>query len=61
MKLYDVSKKIIEELLKDANRDGKQEIIRKIPDHKYPIKIVFDIQKNINIVITVYPLKRGLR
>ena len=43
MKLYDVSKKIIEELLKDANRDGKQEIIRKIPDHKYPIKIVFDI------------------
>lgn len=61
MNLYHIMEESIEKILPDEKKEGKQEIIKKLSDHEYPIKVVFDVQKDLITIVTVYPLKRGLQ
>jgi len=61
MNLYRITEESVEKILRDAKKDGKQEIIGNVSGHKYPIKVVFDIQGDYITIVTVYPLKRGLQ
>lgn len=62
MILYHITEATVKNILRDVKGNyGKQEIIKEVTGHKYPIKIVFDIQRDFITIITVYQLKRGLQ
>jgi len=59
-KLYKISESVVKQILASSKlSDGKHEIIENVSGHKYPIKIVVDVEKDIITVITNYPLKKG--
>ena len=58
-KLYGISEALVSEILTKMNlQPGENEIIKNI-GHKYPLKIVVSVEKDIATVITNYPLKKG--
>ena len=58
-KLYSIQESIVEQVITEANlTDGENEIIRDLPDFKYPLKIVASLEGEIVTVITNYPLKK---
>jgi len=60
-KLYNISESIVEEImLKLDLENGKHEIITEVLGFKYPLKLVVDVNDNKIIVITNYPLKKGV-
>ena len=60
VKLYDIQESTILEILSKADlSNGVHEIIREIPGHKLPLKIVVSVEGKIATVITNYPLKKG--
>ena len=61
-KLYDIPTSVVTDAIKETRlSDGRQEIVRKVVDLKYPLKIVLEVTGNIVTIITTYPLKKGLR
>ncbi len=67
MNLYNISEEsvsaIIDQRLQDpGSGDGKYEVVENAfsEDHDYPIKVIFSKEKELVIVITAYPLKRGV-
>ncbi|MBF8276926.1 MAG: hypothetical protein HW390_1999 [Candidatus Brocadiaceae bacterium] len=60
-KLYKISEDIIIKMLegKELNH-GNQEIIEVVEGFKYPLKVVVDVESDIIMVITNYPLKKGV-
>ncbi len=68
MDLYGISEttilSIIENQIEVSDvREGQHEIVAKevVTKHGYPIKVVFSHEGKEIIIITAYPLKRGLR
>ncbi len=67
-KLYDLPEADVSSVIQHQNPqlefpEGKHEIISetKFSKHGYPIKVVFSCESGKIIVITAYPLKRGLK
>ncbi len=61
-KLYNIPESVVENILKSLNlKNGEHEIVRKISEFKYPLKIVVVVEKSIITVITNYPLKKGIK
>ena len=59
-KLYGIPESIITDIVRGINlEEGEQEIIKSVEGFKYPLKIVVSVEKNLAIVITSYPLKKG--
>ena len=64
-----LSKKIDKEIILEAvqkmvlrhDKKGEFENIVNDDNFKYPIKIVFSIENDYIVIITVYPVKRGLK
>ena len=65
MRLYRISEEIVNLVLKksvEINHIGdKKEAIATIKNFKYPLKVVFREFEDKIIIITVYPLKKGLK
>lgn len=40
---------------------GRQEIMVEVDGFKFPLKIVVDIENDIMVVVTCYPVKRGIK
>ncbi len=62
MKLYDIPEKVVQEIVEkefDQEKD-KQVIIKQVKRFKYPLKIILKKENDTFLIITVYPLKRGL-
>ena len=58
-KLYGLSLPTIENILAQRNfSSGKYEIVQEVPGQKFPVKIVFSVQKDTVTVITNYLLKK---
>jgi hypothetical protein len=66
MSLYNISEDMVlgivnRNIMSSDIRIGKHEIVEQIEGKPvYPIKVVFSLEKNEIIVITAYPLKKGL-
>lgn len=59
-KLYEIPEKTIIDILnKTKFKSGEHEIIRPVPEMKYPLKIVVSVKGNLITIITNYPLKKG--
>jgi hypothetical protein len=52
---------IINILKKTALSPGTHEIIQKVKGFKHPLKIVVAVKKDIIMVVTSHPLKKGLK
>jgi len=68
MNLYNIPEEtvcaVIESRLRNSGlEDGKHEILEEEvgPQYRYPLKVVFLVSQNRITVITVYPLKKGLK
>ena len=63
MKLYDIQEKIITDALSDIQMKeaGRREIIKSISGFQFPMKIVFEIKEDEVMIVTAYPLKKGLK
>ncbi len=68
MDLYGISETTILSIIENQIgvsdvREGQHEIVAKevVTKHGYPIKVVFSREEKEIIIITAYPLKRGLR
>jgi hypothetical protein len=58
-KLYRIPEEIILSILRTVPQvPGKNEVIKKLDDFKYPIKIVYFIEEDNLFVILNYPLKK---
>ena len=64
MRLYDLTEKIIVDVIKSGERkvqqSGKIEYTLIVNSFLYPVKVVCKEEANEIIVITCYPLKKGL-
>lgn len=59
-KLYGIPESSVLTILANMNmRQGEHEIIKKVADMAYPLKIVVYVEKDTITVITSYPLKKG--
>lgn len=59
-KLYGISETTITNILTNLRlHQGGHEIIRDVAGLKYPLKIAVSVEKDLIIVITNYPLKKG--
>ncbi|MFQ5686782.1 MAG: hypothetical protein ACE5GV_08995 [Candidatus Scalindua sp.] len=59
-KLYKIPETTVSNILKNMKlTQGKHEILKKINELKYPLRIVIDVKDDIITVITNYPLKKG--
>ncbi|MEW6066991.1 MAG: hypothetical protein AB1610_01645 [Nitrospirota bacterium] len=48
------------DILKSMNlHQGEHEIIRDVPEFKYPLKIVVFVEEDLTTIVTNYPLKKG--
>jgi len=68
MKLYNLSEQDVFSIIEHRNPkllfpEGKHEIIGEtiLTKQGYPIKVIFSSERGKIIVITAYPLKKGLR
>lgn len=68
MNLYKIAEETISAIIYHwlqelGSGDGKYEVVEKVlsAQHDYPLKVVFSKEKGQIVVITAYPLKRGLR
>jgi hypothetical protein len=68
MKLYELSEEDVASVIKSQKPqldfpEGKNELISKtnFSRHGYPIKVVFSCESGGIVIITAYPLKRGLK
>ena len=68
MNLYSISEATILAIIKNQTgvldlKEGRHEVVAKeiVTKHGYPIKVVFSLEEKEIIIITAYPLKRGLR
>jgi len=62
MKLYNISENIVIEFISESiSTIGRHVLVRKVAEHALPIKIVVEAKVNEIVVITAYPLKRGLK
>jgi len=68
MKLYNLSEEDVSSIIEHLNPglvflEGKHEIIGEtmLTNYGYPIKVVFSYDGEKVVVITAYPLKKGLR
>lgn len=59
MRLYRISQDAVADMLPSTDTPGRHAITRRLADHKYPIKVVYDVQKESTVVITAYPVKKG--
>lgn len=61
MLLYNISEVLIRDILLRENPDviTRKEIITRIDNIKYSVKIIFTKEKDCLTIITVYPVKRG--
>ena len=59
-KLYGIAESTVIAILANMNLlQGEHEIIKKVADVAYPLKIVVSVEKGTITVITNYPLKKG--
>jgi hypothetical protein len=59
-KLYGIPERVISDLLAGMKlHQGEHEIIKNVSGFKYPLKIVVSVEKDLIIVKTNYPLKKG--
>lgn len=61
-KLYNIPESLVSEILAGMQlREGEHEIIRIVPGFRYPLKIIVSVKSDIAMVVTNYPLKRGMK
>ncbi len=61
IKLYNIPEEKIKQIITEAQPGrGKQVVIKEIVGYSYPVKIIFEVFDKKIIVITCYPLKRGV-
>jgi hypothetical protein len=59
-KLYGIPESMVLDIIGGENlTQGEHEIIRRVADFKYPLKIIVSVEKDTATVITNYPLKKG--
>ncbi|MBF0506105.1 MAG: hypothetical protein HQL09_04655 [Nitrospirae bacterium] len=59
-KLYGIPESVVTGILAGVKmRQGEHEIIKNVAGFKYPLKIVVTVEKDVILVITTYPLKKG--
>lgn len=59
-KLYGISESTVIDILKSINlHQGEHEIIKDVPEFKYPLKIVVSVEEDLITIVTNYPLKKG--
>jgi hypothetical protein len=59
-KLYEISELMVIDILRNMNlHQGEHEIIKDVPEFKYPLKIVVSVKEDLTTVVTDYPLKKG--
>ena len=62
MKLYSIPEQVVREIVEkkyDQNKDN-QVIIQQIKELKYPLKVIAKTEKDTILIITAYPIKRGI-
>ncbi|MDP6631692.1 MAG: DUF4258 domain-containing protein [Kiritimatiellia bacterium] len=59
MRLYKISQDDVAGMLPSTDTLGRQAITRRLTEHKYPIKVVYEVQNESTVVITAYPVKKG--
>ncbi len=61
MQLYSLSEQLVTEIIDDSMiNKGKNFIIKQVEMNKYPIKIVYENIEDEIVIITAYPLKKGM-
>jgi hypothetical protein len=61
IKLYNIpEEKIIQIITEVQQGRGKQAVVKEVFDYAYPVKIIFEVSDDRILVITCYPLKRGV-
>lgn len=64
MSLYIIAENIILRICEEKNfgsyPEGRYEHIESVKDFTFPIKIIFSVQANAIIIISAFPLKRGI-
>ena len=61
MKLYKIPENVIIDAVNYLNAQGKHELVKPVKGFNYPIKIVCKVENSLITIITVYPLKRGIK
>jgi len=59
--LYELPEKDIVAYISGIRENGRHEIVKRMKGFKYPIKIIFEINDTQILLITAFPLKRGLK
>ncbi len=61
-KLYGITEIVIQQILAEKKLvQGKQQIVESVDGYKYPLKVIFSVENDTIVVITTYPLKKGLK
>lgn len=64
MKLYKITENEIQTIINSGNKktsfENKIEFMNKLPQKELPVKVVCKMKENDYIVITCYPLKKGI-
>ncbi|MBN2109434.1 MAG: DUF4258 domain-containing protein [Deltaproteobacteria bacterium] len=62
MQLYGINQSTIIGIIEEMRVcNGHQKTIKKVAGHTFPLKIVFTVNEPDCLVITAYPLKKGLK
>jgi len=62
MKLYSIKESDISFLLNHSQKTkiiGKHDVVDKLANFSYPIKVLFEVREKDIFIITCYPLKRA--
>jgi hypothetical protein len=59
MQLYEISQDTVIDILPLMDVVGRHTATRHSPGHKFPIKVVYEVQSEETIVITAYPVKKA--
>ena len=60
--LYGIPESTILMILQEKElTPGTHEILQRVKGLEFPLKIVFSVEDDIITIITIYPLKRGLK
>lgn len=61
IKLYNIpEEKVIQIITEVQQGRGKQAVVKEIFGYAYPVKVIFEVGDDRTLVITCYPLKRGV-
>lgn len=61
IKLYNIPEDKVIRIISEAQIGrGKQSLVKEVEGYSYPLKIIFEVSDNQIVMISCYPLKRGV-